>query len=67
MPDITIKELRARSGMSQAQFAARFQIPVRTLQDWEQEHRVPPGYVVVMIQRIMELEDEACKSSKTYL
>lgn len=53
---MTVKELRAQTGLSQSQFAARFQIPVRTLQDWEQGHREPPSYVVAMIKRILELE-----------
>ena len=55
---MTIKELREQTGLSQGQFAARFQIPVRTLQDWEQGRREPPPYVVAMIQRILELEKE---------
>ena len=53
---MTVKELRAQTGLSQSQFAARFQIPVRTLQQWEQGRQDPPPYVVAMIKRILELE-----------
>jgi len=36
-----LRELRERLGLSQAAFAQRFHINVRTLQDWEQARRVP--------------------------
>ena len=38
------------------QFAKFFDIPVRTLQDWEQERRVPPPYVPGMMLRILKHE-----------
>lgn len=56
MNKLTIKELRAQTGLSQSQFAAHFQIPVRTLQHWEQGRQEPPPYVVAMIERILESE-----------
>lgn len=34
---MTIKELRNQAGMSQAEFAANFDIPKRTIQNWEWE------------------------------
>lgn len=57
---MTIKELREKTGLSQSRFAARFGIPVRTVQQWEQGVYKPLPYVVSMIERIMELEEE-CK------
>ena len=48
-----IKELRNITGLSQSKFAAIFSIPVRTLQQWEQEERKPPEYVIKMIEQIM--------------
>lgn len=42
---ITVKELRARTGLSQAAFCARYLIPRRTLEDWEAGRRDPPPYV----------------------
>jgi len=36
-----VKRLRVELGLSQAEFAERFQIPVGTLRDWEQ-HRSEP-------------------------
>ena len=58
---MTVKELRAQTGLSQSQFAARFQIPVRTLQQWEQGRQEPPAYVVAMIQIILEYEKKEKK------
>ena len=51
-----IKELRKKTGLSQSKFAAKFEIPVRTLQQWEQGISAPPEYVVRMMAYIMELE-----------
>ena len=51
-----IKELRKETGLSQSKFAAKFGIPVRTLQQWEQGISAPPEYVVRMMAYIMELE-----------
>jgi putative transcriptional regulator len=36
-----LRELRERLGLSQAAFAERFHLNLRTLQDWEQARRVP--------------------------
>lgn len=36
-----VKQIRWRLGLSQEEFAARFQIPLGTLRDWEQ-HRTEP-------------------------
>ena len=36
--------------MTQKDFAEYFNIPVRTLQDWEHGKRIPPPYVVELIE-----------------
>lgn len=51
-----IRELRRVSGLSQTTFAEKFEIPTRTLQDWEHNRRTPPIYVVGMIGRILSTE-----------
>ena len=51
-----IKELRKKTGLSQSRFAAKFEIPVRTLQQWEQGISAPPEYLVRMMAYIMLLE-----------
>lgn len=46
---MTIKEIRASTGLSQSQFCAALNIPVRTLQKWEIGERTCPDYVVELI------------------
>lgn len=53
---MTVKELRTITGLSQSKFAAYFGIPVRTLQDWEQQKRTPPDYVITMMERIWRFD-----------
>lgn len=49
-----IKSLRKLTGMSQSQFASYFGIPVRSIQEWEQERKHPPVYLTDMMRRILE-------------
>jgi putative transcriptional regulator len=41
VPDVA--DIRAKTGLSQAHFAALLGVSVRTLQDWEQGRRAPSG------------------------
>ena len=52
-----IKELRKKTGLSQSKFSAKFGIPVRTLQQWEQGISAPPEYMVRMMAYIVLLEE----------
>ena len=52
-----IKQLRKKTGLSQSKFSAKFGIPVRTLQQWEQGISAPPEYLVRMMAYIMQLEE----------
>lgn len=61
---MTIKELRAKTGLSQSKFAARFNIPVRTLQGWEMGRSKTPVYIIFMIERILELEEKINQKGK---
>ena len=53
-----IKELRKKTGLSQSKFSAKFGIPIRTLQQWEQGISAPPEYLVRMMAYIMLLEEK---------
>ena len=53
---MTIQELRKETGLSQSQFAKKFNIPVGTLQHWEQGIRKPPEYVLSLIAQILVYE-----------
>ena len=52
----TLKELRQRTGLSQAGFAKKFSIPLSTYEHWEMNVRKPPIYVVKMIALILDYE-----------
>ena len=45
----TIKEIRQSTGLSQSKFCEALNIPVRTVQDWEQGARKCPEYVEELI------------------
>ena len=51
---MTFKELRELSGMNMTQYAAYFNIPYRTVQDWEYEKRKCPGYVLELMRYKIE-------------
>ena len=51
-----IKNLRTRTNLSQSKFADVVGIPVRTIQKWEQGDRVPPDYVVKLIEYFLKNE-----------
>jgi putative transcriptional regulator len=53
-----LRELRERLGLSQAAFAERFHIKLRTLQDWEQARRVPEDVARTYL-RVIERNPEA--------
>ena len=38
-----VAEIRAKTGLSQSQFAKLLNVSVRTLQEWEQGRRAPSG------------------------
>ncbi|KJV08863.1 hypothetical protein VZ95_15060 [Elstera litoralis] len=40
-PDVDVRALRNRLGLSREQFAQRFRFPTRTVQEWEQGRRKP--------------------------
>ena len=48
---LSIKEMRMKTGLSQAKFAETFNIPVSTLRKWEQGDSSPSGYVIDLIAR----------------
>jgi putative transcriptional regulator len=54
----SLRELRERLGLSQAAFAERFHINLRTLQDWEQARRVP-DQVARAYLRVIERNPDA--------
>lgn len=54
---ITIKEIRLTTGLSQTKFAERYGLPLDTLQNWETGRRQPSDYVVLMLAKLVALDD----------
>ncbi len=46
-----IREMRAELGDTQSEFADRYHIPFRTIQNWETGVRKPPAYIVRLLER----------------
>lgn len=51
-----ISDIRAACGLTQQAFAAKFAIPLRTVQNWESRDCCPV-YVRVLIQQALDLAD----------
>lgn len=49
-----IKEAREQAGLSRAEMSRRFEIPVRTLEEWDAGRRTPPPYVKKLIIEKLE-------------
>lgn len=47
---MTIREMRKSLGDTQSEFALRYNIPFRTIQNWEAGVRVPPEYMVNLLE-----------------
>lgn len=52
---LTIKDIRAHTGLSQAAFATRFCIPRRTVEDWERGARSCPDYLRLLLTQAVGL------------
>ena len=46
-----IREMRGKLGDTQSEFADRYHIPFRTIQNWETGVRKPPAYIVSLLER----------------
>lgn len=54
--NMTFKEIRSASGMNLKQFSEYFEIPYRTIQNWEGGQRVCPEYILKLIKYKLEKE-----------
>lgn len=61
-PEIDIKAIRGRLGLTQQQFATRFGFNITTLRHWEQGRRVPDGTARAYL-RVIDREPEAVQKA----
>lgn len=52
----SIKDIRKRLGYSRAQFSRTYQIPLRTLENWDVKHNLPV-YTEIIIKYTLFLEE----------
>lgn len=57
-----IRKTRTGLGLSQAEFAARFHVPVGTLRDWEQARATAPDFAVAYVRVIGQHPDMVAKA-----
>ena len=57
-----IRKTRTDLGLSQAEFATRFHVPVGTLRDWEQARATPPDFAVAYVRVIGQHPDIVAKA-----
>jgi len=57
-PSIDVKTVRRKTRLTQADFSARFGVPLATLRDWEQKRRAPEGSARVLLT-VIDREPEA--------
>lgn len=63
---VDIKAIRAKSGLSQSEFARRYGFTFRTLQDWELGRTQPPSAVrayLIVIQQYPETVEKALRGA----
>lgn len=59
---MNIKDLRLKTMMTQKEFAEYFNIPKRTIENWEGGRRKPPAYVVELIK--YKIDNERMKEKQ---
>ena len=57
-PEVDIKAIRKRRGLTQAEFASRYQLNLARLRDWEQRRSSPDSAARAYL-RVIEKEPEA--------
>lgn len=55
---MTTKELREHLNVSRAEFSRRYNIPVRTLENWESGRSQCPDYVAQLLERAVKEDVE---------
>ena len=51
---MNIREMRKQLGDTQSEFALRYNIPFRTIQNWETGTRKPPEYIINLLEHNVE-------------
>lgn len=60
---MTLQEMRNALGDSRRAFSERYEIPLRTLEDWEAGRRKPAPYILKLLERAV-LQDLEAKEAE---
>ena len=52
----SMKELRESTGLNRKEFCEKFDIPYRTMTEWELGHRNAPPYVLKLLSYYVEMQ-----------
>lgn len=58
---MNIKEIRNTTGLSQRSFSKMFNIPISTLQKWEQGESSPTPYIIKLLPTSYRSNNNMCK------
>ena len=53
---VKMKELRESTGLNRMEFCEKFEIPYRTMTEWELGHRNAPPYVLRLLSYYVEMQ-----------
>lgn len=51
-------EIRAILGISRAEFSRRYEIPIRTLEEWDHDQRHPSPWALKLLERVVKEDAE---------
>lgn len=63
---IEIKKLRSSTGMNRKEFCERFDIPYRTVTEWERGTRNAPNYVLRLLDYYIRMENMVKEKEEKY-
>ena len=58
MKDLTFTAIAEKAGMTTSQLARRFNIPLRTAQQWVSGDRTPPQYILQMMDALIDIDKQ---------
>ena len=59
-----IKELRESTGLNRKEFCEKFDIPYRTVTEWERGNRNAPPYVIRLLEYYVRMQDVVSQQDK---
>ncbi len=59
-----IKELRESTGMNRKEFCDYFEIPYRTVTEWERDNRHAPDYLIRLLEYYIQMEKLQIRTGK---